>query len=91
MADIRVHVQVPGGDSHSIETPVDIKTEDFVRELVAGLNLPQVDAEGHQVTWRLDNKDTGKMLEYPQSLEQSGVRDGHHLYLNRKVVAGSEN
>ena len=89
MTDIKVHVQVPGGDSHSIETPVDIKTEEFIKELVVGLNLPQVDAEGHQVSWRLDNKDTAKTLDYQRTLEESGVRAGHHLYMNRQVVAGS--
>ena len=89
MSDIRVHVQVPGGDSHSIETPSDIRTDEFIKELVAGLNLPRVDAEGNQVSWRLDNKDTARTLDHQKTLEEGGVRTGHHLYINRQVVAGS--
>jgi hypothetical protein len=87
--DIKVYVHTPGGDSHPIEAPVDIRTEEFVRELISGLQLPSVDAEGRQVSWTIDDKDTGKTLDYQNTLQEAGVRGGHHLYMRRQVTAGN--
>lgn len=89
MEDIKVRVHIPGGDEHPIEAPPDIKVEDFIQELVSGLNLAKVDAEGHPVSWSIDDKNTGKTLNYQKTLEESGVRGGHELYVRREVVAGS--
>jgi hypothetical protein len=89
MEDIKVRVHTQGGDEHPIEAPPDIKVEDFIQELVSGLNLPKVDAEGHAVVWNIDDKSTGKTLKYEKTLEESGVRGGHDLYIRREVVAGS--
>ena len=88
MADIRVHVHTPSGDSHPIDAPSDIKTEEFIREVVGGLNLPKVDADGHPVNWTIDDKDTGKTLDYQSTLGDSGVQNDHHLYIRRQVIAG---
>jgi len=88
MPDIRVHVITQAGDSHPIDAPPDIKTDDFVREVVEGLSLPKVDAEGHPVNWTLDDKDTGKTLEGQRTLAECGVVTGHHLHMRRKVIAG---
>jgi len=65
-----------------------MRTAEFLQELIAGLDLPRVDAEGHQPSWTIDDKDTGKTLDLQSSLEENGVRGGHHLYLRRQVVAG---
>ena len=89
MADATITILTQGGDQHEIETPLDIKTEDFLKELATALQLPMTDAEGHQVAWRLDNKDAGNTLANDQTLEQNGVREGHKLALIRQVTAGS--
>jgi len=89
MAEIRVNVHTPSGDSHPIDAPGDIKAEEFIREVVGGLNLPKVDAEGHPVNWTIDDKETGKTLDYQSTLEAAGVQNGHHLYMRRQVVAGA--
>jgi hypothetical protein len=86
--DIKIYIHTPGGDSHPIEAPADIRTEEFIKELISGLNLPNVDAEGRQVSWTIDDKDTGKTLDYQSTLADSGVRAGHHLHMRRQVTAG---
>jgi hypothetical protein len=84
------HVKIftQGGDEHDIETPLDIRATEFIEELVGALSLPKLDAENHPVSWRIDNKDTGKTLETEKTLEQNGVKAGHRLSLIRQVVAG---
>jgi uncharacterized ubiquitin-like protein YukD len=88
MADIKVKVLTIGGEEKDIETPTDIKTDDFIKELVIALNLPLTDAEGHQVSWRIDDKDTGKTLDGDKTLDENEVKDGHRLALIRSTVAG---
>jgi hypothetical protein len=88
MPDIRVHIHTQGGASHPIEAPTDIKTEEFIKELIAGLDLPKVDAEGHPVSWTIDDKDTGRTLDYQSTLAEAGVANGHQLYMRRQVTAG---
>lgn len=87
MADATVTIYTQGGDQHDTETPLDITTEEFIKELAAALNLPMTDAEGKPASWRLDNKNTGKTLEPNLTLEQNGVKDGHGLVLIRSVIA----
>ena len=88
--DIRVHVITQAGDSHPIDAPPDIRTEDFVKEVVEGLDLPKIDAEGRPVNWTIDDKDTGKTLDAQSTLAQCGVTSGHHLHMRRQVIAGSD-
>lgn len=89
MPDIKIHVHTQGGDSHPIEAPPDIGTEDFIRELISGLNLPMRDAENNPISWTIDDKDVGRTLDPTRSLDANGVREGHHLYLRRQVTAGN--
>jgi uncharacterized ubiquitin-like protein YukD len=88
--EIKVKVTTMGGEEKEIETPTDIKADDFIKELVIALNLPLMDAEGHQVSWRIDDKDTGKTLDGNQTLDVNGVKDGHRLSLIRATVAGTK-
>ncbi len=89
MSDIKIRVHTQGGESHSIQTPADMSARDFLAELVAELSLPTQDAEGHQVSWALDDKNTGRTLSDERSLGENGVKEGHDLHLRREVVAGS--
>lgn len=85
----KVKVRLQGGDEHEIETPLDIRTSEFIDELVAALKLPTTDADHAPIVWRIDDKDTGKTLEEGQTLQAGGVKEGHVLRLIRNVVAGS--
>lgn len=88
-ADMKVKVITMGGEEKDIETPPDIKADDFIKELAVALSLPVNDAEGRPISWRLDNKDTGRTLEGDKTLDQNGVREGHRLSLIRSTVAGA--
>lgn len=90
MPDVKVKIFTQGGDEHEIETPLDIKAEDFIKELVTALKLPTTDAENNAISWRVDDKDTGKTLEPQKTLEQNGVMGGHRMSLIRQVVAGCQ-
>jgi uncharacterized ubiquitin-like protein YukD len=87
--EVKVKVATIGGEERDIETPLDIKTQDFIKELVIALKLPLMDAENHQISWRVDNKDTGTTLDGDKTLEENGVKEGHHLNLIRATVAGT--
>jgi hypothetical protein len=89
MAEIKVTVVTLGGEKHEVEVPPDIRAEDFIKELIAALKLPMTDAEGHAISWRLDNKDTGRTLEVGRTIDENGVREGHQLMLIRATTAGS--
>jgi len=88
MPDIKIRVHTQGGESHSIQTPTDMRTKDFLSELIGELNLPMQDAENHQVSWVLDDKNIGRTLSDDRTLGENGVKEGHDLHLRREVVAG---
>jgi hypothetical protein len=87
--DPRVKIGTPGGEEYEVEAALDLRAADFINELTLALNLPRTDAEGRPVSWRLDNKDTGRTLDGQRTLENNGVRGGHRLSLIRQVVAGA--
>jgi hypothetical protein len=89
MPDIKIRVHTQGGESHSIQAPTDMRAKDFLSELIGELNLPMQDAENHQVSWALDDKNTGRTLSDDRSLGENGVKEGHDLHLRREVVAGA--
>jgi uncharacterized ubiquitin-like protein YukD len=88
MSEIKVSLITMDGIEREIETPSDITVKDFISELVMALSLPYTDAEGTPLSWRIDNKDTGKTLFEDQTLEQNGVFSGHRLSLIRNTIAG---
>jgi len=87
-ADIKVKVATMDGEKREIETPPDIKVDEFIKELAIALSLPVTDANNSPVVWRMDNKDTGRTLDNSKTLDENGVRDGHTLTLLRSTVAG---
>lgn len=90
MADIKVTVVTLGGENHDVEVPPDIRADDFIKELISALKLPLTDAEGHAISWRLDNKDTGRTLEASRTIDENNVKEGHRLMLIRATVAGTD-
>jgi hypothetical protein len=86
--DLRIHVSTQAGETHTIDSPPDIKVGDFLRELAEGLNLPKIDAEGQPINWTIDSKELGRPLDANKTLAECGINAGHHLYLRRNVIAG---
>jgi len=88
MAEIRITIYTQGGDTHDIEAPTDILASDLIKDLAEQLHFPTRDAEGNPISWRLDNKNTGRTVDLERSLEQNGIQGGHRLLLMRQVTAG---
>jgi uncharacterized ubiquitin-like protein YukD len=86
--DIEIRVHTQGGVSHRIQLPSDITTKVFIQELTQAISLPMRDAENHQVSWVLDDKNIGRTLSDERTLAENGVRSGHDLHLRREVVTG---
>jgi uncharacterized ubiquitin-like protein YukD len=86
-ADVKIKVFTLGGEERDVETPLNINSEEFINELVIAVMLPLSDLEGHQINWRVDNKDTGATLDPDKTLEENGVKEGHRLMLIRATVA----
>lgn len=88
-SEMKLKVVTMGGDEHEIESPSDIKAEDFIKDLIAALGLPVRDADYNPIVWRIDDKNINKTLEGDKSLEENGVRSNHTLILVRATVAGN--
>lgn len=86
--EITVTVRLMSGDEHTVAAPANMNSAEFVRELVDGLSLRRFDQIGKEVDWTIDNHDVGRELNLKETLDENGVRDGHHLFLCRRVVAG---
>jgi|GEM_PF-3330060 len=89
-AEIKVKVITMGGEEKEVAAPLDIRVDDFTKELITALNLPVNDAEGHPISWRIDNKDAGRTLEGTKTLEENGVQESQRLLLLRSTIAGGE-
>src|SRR5260370_6304553 len=80
MSDIKLHVRnTEDGQEHVIDCPPDIKTADFIAELIEGLHLPPAD-------WVLNDEECAVTLDPKASLISNGVANGHHLRLQRNGV-----
>jgi hypothetical protein len=86
-ATLKIFLQ-GGGDDREVNTPLDIKSTEFLQELVIALNLGATDAEGQPINWIAVDKDTGKTLTGEKTLAENGVQSGHRLSIFRETVAG---
>ena len=73
--DLEIHVYTPDGTGWPVQAPPYLKTDQFLRELIVGLGLP---AGGH---WGLHDQEIDRTLDGSKTLEENGVREGHHLRL----------
>ena len=86
--DLYLVIVAPDGSQHPVEAPDDIEIGEFTGELLEGLQLPRVTAEGDPTLWQLHDVDTARLLRHGATLEENGVRDGHHIAMRRFVLAG---
>src|SRR5271170_38959 len=82
MSDIALHVSTEDGKTHHVDVPPDIKTEEFLKELLEG--IPPVDGNRQAADWSLNDKDTGRPLQPDKTLEENGVRAGQNLLLRER-------
>ena len=86
--DLYLVIVTPDGSQHPVEAPAEIEIGEFTGELLEGLQLPRVIAEGEPTLWQLHDVDTARMLRHGATLEENGVRYGHHIAMRRIVLAG---
>ncbi|HEY6303627.1 MAG TPA: EsaB/YukD family protein [Terriglobales bacterium] len=82
MSDIALHVSTEDGKTHHVDVPPDIKTEEFLKELLEG--IPPSDGNRQAADWSLHDKDTGRPLQPDKTLEENGVRAGQNLLLRER-------
>lgn len=89
MPDITVTVQPQGGDAKTIDTPSDMRTGDFLDEVIGALNLPTRNEDGSPASYKVTNKTRGKELnDLDRTLADNGVKDRDVLRIARVVIAG---
>jgi hypothetical protein len=81
MRDFTIHVETENSARQPVHAPSDMKTEEFLGELVEGLGLPGKDGNGHSLSYRLESRETGRVLDLQRTLEENGVRVGDTLLL----------
>jgi len=81
MSDAKIRIHTEDGKTHQAQAPLEIKTEEFISELVEGLGLS---TGGDGLGWSLYNKDRGAFLDPGATLGQNGVETGQDLYLKRQ-------
>jgi hypothetical protein len=76
MGDLEIIIHAPDGKDHKVDTPANITIDELIKELLASPKFPE--KEGN---WTLFHKITGVYLDPEKTLEQSGVKSGHTLFL----------
>lgn len=88
MSDYNIQIHTMEGNTQSVQVAPDTSVEELFQDVIDFLQLPRRDAEGQPISWSLFDKDIGQDLQQGLSVEESGVREGHHLHLRRATVAG---
>jgi uncharacterized ubiquitin-like protein YukD len=83
MNEITIKLLTTDGSEHKIETPSDITAKDLIVEVTIALDLPLTDAGGNSISWRLDDKSSGKTLLADKTLAENQVVEGQTLILVR--------
>jgi hypothetical protein len=76
--DLTVQVHTPDGESNSATVPANYKTAQFLKEIVRAFNLSAT------ANWIVHDVDIDRTLEKDKSLEENGVREGHHLHFRER-------
>lgn len=85
MADIAIHVQPENAERQAVHAPSDMNTKEFIDQLLEGLDLPRKNGNGHHLYYRLEDRQTGRVLDPVRTLEENGVRVGDTLFLRMQA------
>ncbi len=79
MVELRIH----GDDGHAdrVDAPEDLSALELLREFLHARGRPYSDAQGHPLPWKLEDRQTGTVLQLDKTLEQNGIRSGQELTL----------
>lgn len=82
-SDVRLHILTGEGRSLLAEVPLKLKAAELLNNLIDKLGPAAVDIDGAPAPLYLVNQDTSSALDPEKSLQENGVRDGHHLYVHQ--------
>jgi hypothetical protein len=82
MPDLLIFVKPDGGTRQRVTAPGDMMAEDFLKDLLEGLNLTIVGNGVASPSWSLEDKKTGRVLRLDHSLTENGVQAGDELLVS---------
>ena len=89
MADIKVTLVLPAGETKNLEVADDIPIQELLPELVTALSIPTLGPDGQPMNYRLTNKASGKALAETDTLNSAGVNEGDSLLMTMVLVPGN--
>lgn len=90
MATIQVTItNNSGSDSWNASVSNNVPARDVTRQIVLTKEYP-TSYQTQPLSYRLHHKQSGKILNPQQSLEDGGVLDGHTLRLQAELRAGAD-
>src|SRR5262245_16859728 len=87
MPDISIHVQAENKARQSVHAPSDMNTQEFLNELLEGFDLLRNNGGGSRLNYRLEDRQTGRVLDLEKTLEENDVRGGETLLLHAQQPA----
>lgn len=87
MPDISIHVQAENKGRQSVHAPSDMNTQEFLNELLEGFDLLRNNGGGSRLNYRLEDRQTGRVLDLEKTLEENDVRGGETLLLHAQQPA----
>ena len=88
MADTKVSIQLPNGETKNVLLPEDVPVAELLPELVTTLGIPVVGPDGRPMNYRLDSKALGRALSDEETLADAALPADDRLVLSPVVVAG---
>ena len=89
MADSKVMIQMPSGETKTVALPDDVSVQELMPELVTALGVPVTGPDGRPISYRLDSKTMGRSLREDETLSEASIPEGDRLILSPIVVAGA--
>jgi hypothetical protein len=81
--DVTFHVHAEDGKTHTVQDSPTVTPREIIRGLVESRLVTGVDHRGRHIEWCLEDRETRRTLDSAKSLQENGVRSGHHVYLRR--------
>jgi hypothetical protein len=79
---------VTGSRRQPVELPDDAPVERLLVLLVERMNMPREGPDGQLISYKFQQRSTGKQLLDENTLQQEGIRDGDVLRLQPEITAG---
>ena len=78
---IKIELTLPSGQHQDVTAPVNANIQQLIDSLVTRLSLPVIRDDGTAIHYRLDDAGTKTPLNALQTVQESGLVDGSHLFL----------